>query len=655
MQWIYGKNNWRTPEQGEENCYLLTNGLGGFSSLTITGSNARNDQALLMASLKAPTVRYHLVTNVHGKVTVGGKIYDLASQRYVNRTKNQSGQRWLQSFSFEYLPVWQYHVEDVDIVQTVFMRQGENTVGIRYEIEAGREGELILTPWMQFVSKGQCLKKSQSFEMDSEKISSNGIVLYYRTNGLTERWDDIYSEDWFYDQDARDGRDAVGCALSNHRIHCPFKTGHQIYYLVYSMKDPGSIDEAWVEAAIQKEIRHQQRLMDRAGFRDPVARMLSKSANQYLTWRETTESQSVIAGFPFFGDWGRDTMIALAGCTLAAHQFESAKSILRTFMAYCKKGLMPNMFPEDDAKPLYNTVDASLLFIEMIYLYLKTSGDMQFVREAWPEMTEIVRWYQNGTDYGIHMDEDGLISAGEGLYQLTWMDVRVGDILPTPRHGKPVEINAYWYNALMILAELAPQMGEPGCGEMYRNMAERARVSFLQLFWDEERGCLRDLISGTKADNQIRCNQIWALTMSYVMVSEDQAGKILQTVYRHLYTPWGLRSLSPDDEEYHGSYGGTQFERDMAYHQGTVWAYPLGAYYLACLRWAKDPKTAVEKVRRQLLPLEACLREGCIGHIAEIYDGDIPDTSRGCFAQAWSVGELLRVYEKIEEMEENKG
>ena len=653
MKWIYGKNSWRTPEQGEENCYLLTNGLGGFSSLTITGANARNDQALLMAVLKAPTVRYHLVTNVHGKIISGNKSYDLASQRYVNRTKDQTGQRWLQCFSFEYLPVWQYHAEDIDIIQTVFMRQGENTVGIRYEIEAEREGELVLTPWMQFVPKGHCLLPSQSFSLDGEGIRSNGIELFYWTNGLVERQETVFAGDWYYEQDARDGRDAVGCAAANHRIHCPFRAGRQVYYLVYSLDHLCNVDEAWVNAAINEEIMRQQQLIHTAGFHDPAAQMLSKSANQYLTWRESTESQSIIAGFPFFGDWGRDTMIAMAGCTLAARQYESAKSILRTFMAYCRKGLMPNMFPEDDGKPLYNTVDASLLFIEVVYLYLKATGDMKFVREAWPEMTEIIRWYQNGTDYGIRMDEDGLITAGEGLYQLTWMDVRVGDILPTPRHGKPVEINAYWYNALMILSELAPQMGEPACGKMYEKMAARAKESFLRLFWDDKRGCLRDVISGTKADDQIRCNQIWALTMSYAMVSEEQAGQILKTVYRYLYTPWGLRSLSPEDEEYHASYSGSQFDRDMAYHQGTVWAYPLGAYYLACLRWASDPSEAVSRVRRQLQPMEACLGEGCIGHIAEIYDGDVPDTSRGCFAQAWSVGELLRVYKKIEEMEDS--
>lgn len=677
MRWVYGKNDWRMPEQGEENCYLLTNGLGGYSSLAITGAAARNDQALLMAALKPPTKRYHLVTNVHGEIMMGGKHFDLASQRYVNKTKNQQGQRWLSCFEFEYFPVWHYQAEDLALTETVFMRYGENTVGIRYEVEACRPGELLLTPWLQFAPKGHRLERSQVFAVDESVIISGGVRLRYDTNGQVELLhENIYMDDWFYEQDARDGRDAVGCTVANHRIHCPFDAGRHVFYLVYRVEEPEGgpetekmspdlagmkeamepVDLAWVDEAMAAEKRRQQRVMADSGLTGDMARTLVKAADQYLTWRRSTEGWSIMAGFPFFEDWGRDTMIAMAGCTIAARRFEHAKSILKTFMAYCRRGLMPNMFPEGDAKPMYNTVDASLLFIETVYLYLKASGDMAFAREAWPEMTEIVKWYQNGTDYGIRMDEDGLIRAGEDLYQLTWMDVRVGDILPTPRHGKPVEINAYWYNALMILAELAPEMGKLECGKVYERMAKKTKDSFLRLFWDEERGCLRDVAAceNPAEEEQLRCNQIWALSLSHVMVDAEKARRILQAVERWLYTPWGLRTLSPGDKAYHGFYGGSQFERDMAYHQGTVWAYPLGAYYRACLRWSEDQMAAMERVKCRLKAMEACLREGCIGHIAEIYDGDEPNTSKGCFAQAWSVGEILRVYAELEEMEGKK-
>lgn len=651
MRFIYGKNNWRTLEQGEENCYLLTNGLGGFSSLTAIGSNARNDQALLMASLHAPTQRIHMVTNIHGEVHVKGRCYKLASQRYVNHSGDLKGYENLQSFDYEYLPRWQYQAGPVEIVEELFLKQDENTLCIKMEIRSSEAGRLLLTPWFQFVPKGDRVGKGQTFSLEKDQIMSNGYVLYYWTNGSVTEQDTVYVDDWYYEQDARDGRDAYGTAASNHRILCEFEPGVSRFYLVYSMSPLEHVDEVWVEEERCAEIRRQRAVCDQADFQDPCARMLSKSADQFLTRRESVDGQSLIAGYPFFGDWGRDTMIAMIGCTLSLRKYDTAKSILRTFMSYYRRGLMPNMFPEAGEEPLYNTVDASLLFFEVVYLYYQATKDGEFLTEAWKVMEDIIRCYKEGTDYNIHMDTDGLMIAGEELMQLTWMDVRYEDILPTPRHGKPVEINAYWYNALMIMAETAETVGREDRKGEYRQMAEHVKGSFHRLFWQEEKGYLKDVISGTKADTQIRCNQIWALTMSYPVVDEREADSILNVVYEHLYTPWGLRSLSPQDEEFHAGYGGTTYERDMAYHQGTVWAFPLGAYYLAKLRWSRDQRAAVQEVRRQLLPIEACLREGCIGQIAEIYDGMGQDTSRGCFAQGWSVGEILRVYERLEQLE----
>ena len=652
MRFVYGKNDWRTMRQGEENCYLLTNGLGGYSSLTVTGGNARNDHALLMASLQAPSMRYHMLTNIHGRVLENGREYDLASQRYAEGGKAQEGFRYLHCFAYEYLPEWRYQAGNVFVTQTVVMKQKENMTAVLYEVESAGSAELVLTPWMQFVPKGELLSEEQKFETDEEKIVSNGISMFYKTNGRVEIQETGFRGAWYYEQDERDGRDCVGRAAMTHEIHCRIRPGVQSFYVIYSLDPLPEADEAWVREMIAEEIRRQKELVQRSGLRNPAAQMLAKSANQYLSWRESTQGETIIAGYPFFGDWGRDTMIAMAGCTITAGQYESARSILRTFMAYCAKGLMPNMFPENGAEPIYNTVDAALLFIEVFYRYYQETKDRELLVEAYPVLKEILYWYQHGTDYGIYMDEDGLLAAGEGLYQLTWMDVRVGDILPTPRHGKPVEINAYWYNALRIMEELSLVMREDG--SRYTQLAEQTRKSFQREFWEGQRGYLRDVCSGTAADWQIRCNQIWALTMSYTMVTKEQAQAVLRTVEKHLYTPWGLRSLSPDDPEYHPFYGGAQKDRDMAYHQGTVWAFPLGAYYRAVLRWSDSREEACESVKRRLTAMEACLREGCAGHIAEIYDGDRPDTSRGCFAQAWSVGEILRVYEEVEKTEIKK-
>ena len=370
--------------------------------------------------------------------------------------------------------------------------------------------------------------------------------------------------------------------------------------------------------------------------------------DKFLSNRESTDGLTILAGFPFFEDWGRDTMIALPGICISTGRFDSAKSILRTFAFYEKDGLMPNLFPEGENEPLYNTVDAALLFINCVWLYYEKTQDIKFVEEMYPVMQRIISGYERGTNFNIHMEEDGLISAGAGLDQVTWMDVRVGEILPTPRHGKPVEINAYWYNALCIMQKFSEVL-KKNEAQKYGELAQKVKESFAREFWMEEKHCLKDVISETKADTQIRCNQIWAVSMPFTMLDEEKERQIVDTVFERLYTPYGLRTLDPKDEEFHASYGGEMIKRDLAYHQGTVWTFPMGGYYLAYLKVNKDSREAKEIVAKQLEVLESAMREGCIGQLPEIYDGEIPVSSKGCFAQAWSVGEILRVYEKLEE------
>lgn len=648
MHLIYGTNDWKDAVSGEQHCYLLTNGLGGFSSLTATGANARNDHALLMASLHAPVARYHMVSNITETIETEGKSCSLSAQRYVDRTKNGDGYIYLDCFDYEYVPTWYYKVGSVQMKKSICMVQEENTVAVLYEIDSPKEGVLSLEPWFQFVPKGEKVEKTQEYQLENQAVSSNGLCLHFATNGEVCAHETTFLEDLYYDQDAVDGRFAYGCAASNHRIQCRFAAGHSRFYVVYHMEEKDSICMNDVEQMFSQAVEHKKTLIEKSGLHDPIAQMLAASAGDYITKRNSTNSKTMIAGYPFFGDWGRDTMIAIVGCAIVTKQFQTVREILRSFMSYCKEGLMPNMFPEENEAPLYNTVDAALLFFEVVYLYFKASQDEAFVKEALPVMESIISWYVKGTKYGIHMDEDGLIAEGEDLWQLTWMDVRYEDILPTKRHGKPVEINAYWYNALKIMEEFADDTEKK---EQYRLMAATAKESFLKLFWNEERGYLKDVISGTDEEEQIRCNQVWALSLSFVMLEKEQACQILDVIYEHLYTPWGLRSLSPEDAAYRGQYGGCQKNRDLSYHQGTVWAYPLGAYYRARLRFAKDQKKEIQTVKAQLLAMDACIREGCAGHIAEIYDGDRAVKSQGCFAQAWSVGEILRVYEQIENME----
>ena len=645
MKFIYGKNDLFDIRRAEENCYLLANGLGGFSSLTIAGTNARCDHTLFMAALTAPNKRYQIIENTYEVLYIGDEKHILSASRYVTKSENDKGNLYLNSFSFEYLPVYHYVVAGVEVIKTIVMEYEKNTLGIKYEIinHGLKDVRLEVTPWMQFINKGGKLRYGTEFILDKNKISSNNIDVYYFTEGETVEYETKYIEDLYFECDGKDGRFAVGTVAHNHSI---IFEGEGEYKLIYSLDN----EDKDIDELINNEIDRKKALKEKAGLKDEYANTLVMAANDYVTFRESTNGKSILAGFPFFEDWGRDTMIALFGCCITTRQFEDAKSILRTFMKYCRKGIMPNLFPEGEDNPMYNTVDAALLFVNAVYSYYKASADVEFVKEAYTVIEEIIDWYMKGTDFNIHMDEDGLIMAGGGLDQVTWMDVRFGDILPTPRHGKPVEINAYWYNALMVMDEFSKLIGKEDTIIDFVALANKVKESFNEHFWNEEDNCLKDLYSGTENDYQVRCNQIWAASMPYCMLDEERANAVITKVFEELYTPLGLRSLSPKDKDFKPFYGGKHFDRDMAYHQGTTWGFPLGAYYLAYLQWAKDKEKAKKIVKRQLNGLEAGLREGCVGHVAEIYSGLHPYDSKGCFAQAWSVGELLRVYEMLEKM-----
>ena len=644
MKWIYGRQDFKTVERSEETCYLMTNGLGGFSSLTAAGAAARNDHAFFMACVRSPNSRYNIIHRLREQV--GDTV--LSTQEMADGS-GEAGNRYLSSFTWEDTPVWHFQADGVEIRKEAAMEQGENTIALRYEI-ANRSREartFLVTPFYQFSPKGEDLDPGREPAFADGKITGEAGTLVFRTNGH-DRKISPEKETYYYRYDACDGRRESGSAVALHQMGMTVPTGEErVLEVVWHLETPG---ETFVfpgaREVVERAKQFRQELSRKAGFQDEMADVLVKSAAQFVSERASTEGKTILAGFPFFEDWGRDTMIALPGVCLSTGQYDTAKDILRTFAAYEKDGLMPNLFPEGENEPLYNTVDAALLFINCVWLYYEKTEDGDFVREMYPVMERIIEAYRTGTDYGIHMDGDGLIMAGQGLDQVTWMDVRIGDILPTPRHGKPVEINAYWYNALRIMEHLAPLPGkEPG---EYDGLAEQVKRSFTEKFWMEEKGCLKDLVSGTGADGQIRCNQIWAVSFPFTMLDEEKERKVVETVFEKLWTPCGLRTLERDDPQFHPSYGGEMMERDMAYHQGTVWPFPLGAYYLAYLKVHGYSRAAKEKVREQMEGLESALREGCAGQLPEIYDGAFPTVSRGCFAQAWSVGELLRVYEKLE-------
>ena len=646
MRFYFGKQDLCNLSRAQENCILLTNGLGGYAGVTAAGSVNRCDQGLLVAAVRCPNERISLVHRVRETLKLEGEEFVFSTQEFAEKTEAEEGYRYLDSFCYEDIPVWSYRIQGVLVKKKLCMAWERNVSGLCYELEntTDKDCTIQIEPILKFAPKEDALKEKKKFSYTDGTITDGTYTMYLYTDGEIKetalRWESLA-----YGEDAKDGRPEKGycgsCLVIEKTVSAKSKVKFEI---VFSMDK----EELAMEEIEQQWRIHRKEVADYATLEDPIAKQLVLAADDYIVRRDSTNGKTILAGYPLFSDWGRDTMIALGGCCLSTGRYEDAKSIIRTFMMYEKDGLVPNLFPEGESKPMYNTVDAALLLIDSVWQYVTRTKDYEFVDEAWPVMERIVEGYRKGTHHKIGMDTDGLIYAGGGLDQVTWMDVCVNGILPTPRHGKPVEINAYWYNALCIMDKLAKETGKDG--KDYAVLANQVKDAFIEKFYIEEKGYLRDVISGTKADEQLRCNQIWAVSMPFTMLTAEMEKQVVDTVEHHLYTPCGLRTLSPKDEEYHPYYGGVQVERDMAYHQGTTWVFPMGAYYLAKLKVMGNTKEAAAQIREQLEALESMMRQGCLGQLPEIYDGEFPTEGKGCFAQAWSVGEMLRVFEAIEKI-----
>ena len=628
--------------------FLLWNGLGGYCSLTGAFSATRADHGVLVAAVRAPNERITLVHRLRESLQAEGEELVLSSQDFAGGSPAEDGDFWAEGYSLNGIPHWHYRAGAVSVERTCAMAYGENTVAVIYHISNAMEipCTLQVIPYLKFAPKETALRETENFLMEDNKITANGYCVYVHTSGKIAPYTDW--QELAYPDDEKDGRPEKGLSWSCCGVTVTIPAMSKgCLDLVFSTEEKTQSAQQILNA----EKNRLQELENACTLSDPVAKQLSVCADSYVARRDSTGGKTILAGYPLFSDWGRDTMIALPGCCLTTGRYADAKSILQTFLIYEKDGLVPNLFPEGGQEPLYNTVDAALLLIDALWQYYERTQDLAFLKSAWPVMERIIAAYCRGTHHHIGMDKDCLIYAGEGYDQVTWMDVRINDTLPTPRHGKPVEINAYWYNALKVMEHLAPSVGVDGTE--YAELAKKVKASFNRKFYIKEKGYLRDVLSGTEADEQIRCNQIWALSMSFTMLSKERGRKVLETVEKHLLTPCGLRTLSPDDPQYHGFYGGSQWKRDMAYHQGTTWVFPMGAYCRAYLRIFG--KAAIPVVKKQLENIKNMLDEGCAGQLPEIYDGDDPCVGKGCYAQAWSVGEILRVYEMLEQMENPNG
>lgn len=656
----YGRGCWKNIEQGNELLWMIGNGIGGFANHTVAGGGAQCFHGYLIASLNAPVNRTLILTRTQELIEISGREYDLTSQQYIGTSKD--GQEYLERFSFDSVPEYTYKVEDVSIKKTISVEYGHNTVAVCYEIENGMdEAKLRIVPLFNYRPAPDVSEKGDlKFEV---KLGENTLSL------IPEKNKDIdikfyASEGNFYDRSLIPTSMATPNYLieENHFYMIDHRTGflgvdnHYTPYEVQVELKPFEKKKLYVKCTIEElddktgfeiveEYKNRaEKLVEQADLEDRFANNLVKAADHFIVKRESTGLKTVLAGFPWFTDWGRDTMIAFEGLTLVTKRFDDAREILESFARYIKNGLVPNVFPDINTEPGYNTVDASLWYFQAVYKYLNYTGDKtdyEFVREKiYPKLKEIFEAYSTDTDFSIGMDEDGLVYAGGGLDQVTWMDVRVGDYVVTPRHGKPVEINALWYNALKIMEILSAEFGEDN--SKYTDLSKRVKESFNNKFWNEEKGCLYDVVD--ENDDRIRPNQIWAVSLPFAILDKEKEKSIVDVVHKHLYATYGLRSLSFMDKDYKKKYIGKLFDRDCAYHMGTTWGFLIGGFITAYCKVNNYSKEAIKKAEHMCRVFEDTMRDGCINGIAEIFDGDFASTSRGCYSQAWSIAEVLRVY-----------
>lgn len=593
--------------------WLETNGLGGYAMSTIAGLNSRRYHGLLVAALGSPVNRYVLLSKLEETLLIDGQPFELSTNHYSGATHPQ-GYRYLTEFRLDPGPVWTFNVDGRLIEKRLFMPDEENAVVTQYRTIDGSgyrtrrssgACQLILRPLIAFRDYHSLTRENH--DLDPEwRIEPHGTSLQPyaslpRLHFCFQRMGVTNVGQWYRQFDYHHERER---GLEHQEdLFCPFE--------------------------LQTDLSSDQAAQLAVGLHpDAPFEIKRKSiADHYIVRRGT--GHTVIAGYPWFGDWGRDTFIALPGLALVTGRHEIARSILTEYGKLFNQGLLPNRFIEGADQPEYNTVDATLWYFEALRAYLEYSDDRSVFGDGLLErLVESIDWHTKGTLHGIGMDEDGLLSAGAPGLQLTWMDAKVGDWVVTPRMGKPVEIQALWHNALLCLGEWTGDA-------KYAQIAQRAKVSFDALFWN---GRYFDDVAG---DRSLRPNQIFALSLAHSIARSDRALPVLETVEQELLTPFGLRTLSPNDPDYRPHCEGDRLSREGAYHQGTVWTWLAGHFWTAAIRHQGDE--AKERASAWLQGLESHLNEACVGHVSEIFDAEPPHMPRGCPAQAWSIAEILRL------------
>jgi predicted glycogen debranching enzyme len=652
----FGREICGSLENAEQREWLVTNGIGGYASGTVSGNLTRRYHGLLVGALNPPVGRTQLVAKLDETASNDGAEYALATNRWASGAIEPKGYLNIESFHLEdTIPVWRFALADALLEKRIWMRQGENTTYVQYLLLRAsgplRLAVKALVNYRDFHASthaGDWRMQVESVEQGIKITAFDGATPFYLLSGDAQFEP---KHEWYRDcfmpmekyRGLDDHEDHLLAAIATVEL-----VPGQSVTLVLTTNSQTELDGT---RSLAERVEYERSLCSKWQGSDAQAassapswiRQLVLAADQFIVKRSLQgepDGRSIIAGYHWFGDWGRDTMIALPGLTLTTDRSEIARRILFAFARYVDGGMLPNNFPDAGGQPEYNTVDAALWYFEALRQYFTATKDAEAISELYPALTQIINAHIKGTRFHIHVDDaDGLLYAGEDGVQLTWMDAKVGDWVVTPRIGKPVEVNALWYNALKTMASLAPIAGKSA--EPFQKMAEKVKETFAK-FWNSAANCCYDVIEDPHIGNDasLRPNQIFAVSLPESPLSPDQQKAVVDVCARRLVTSHGLRSLAQGEPGYQGHYGGGPRERDGAYHQGTVWGWLMGPFVLAHLRVHQDRKAALSFLE----PLGKQITSHGLGTLSEIFDGEAPFTPRGCVAQAWTVGEVLRAW-----------
>lgn len=654
-----------TPDFAELSAkeWLVSNGIGGYASSTVIGANTRRYHGLLVAALNPPTQRTVMVSKVEECIVFNRDcVFGLSSNQFPGAV-HPNGFQYFRFFERKPLPRMKFEARGYHLLKTVFMVHGSNTAVVEYENTGDSTYKLRLTPL--FIHRDYHALAAESSFLDYWMKQENGCYTLYAHYGAPPLYfnysagEFVEQRNWYknfeYERERERGLDYREDCFSVAYVDVLLKPGQKVFLTFSTDENMVKKDPEVLKAA---ELARLDSIVP-AEITDSFLRDLMLAGEQFIVKRPVTdatgqisEGYSLLAGYHWFTDWGRDTMIAMRGLAIAAGKQEVSRSILDTFFRYLDRGMLPNRFPDQGETPEYNTIDATLWLFVALYEYYQKFRDQEFVAARFDALTGILNHHLAGTRYNIHVTPEGFLSGGEGLAQLTWMDARVGDHVVTPRHGCPVEIQALWYNALRIYQYFAGTLGKPFA--KYQAVGDALLQNFKKYFQRPD-GSLNDVVTDKGPDVSIRPNQIYVVSLPFSLLDKSGEKKVVETVREHLLTAYGLRTLSPEHPDFKPEYGGNPWQRDTAYHQGTVWPFLLGEYITAWLKVHDWSEQSRQEALQLLEPLKKHFyQQGCIFGIAEIFDGQTPLSGKGTIHQAWSVGALIKTLTDLERIRKSR-